>query len=145
MRFFSCVTDDHNLWLVGLAAALCSLGSLITMRLFQRLRHAERGARAAWTFMAAIATGATIWCTHFVAMIAYEPGAAVTYEPVLTGASLAVAIGYPDLVAVANTTMNQTGQAIEAIAILMAVYLSISLLISLFMNWYNNRVRLVER
>ena len=50
-----------------------------------------------------------------------------------------------DLVAVANTTMNQTGQAIEAIAILMAVYLTISLLISLFMNWYNNRVRLVER
>jgi general L-amino acid transport system permease protein len=46
---------------------------------------------------------------------------------------------------VANTSMNQTGQAIEAIAILMAVYLSISLAISLFMNWYNARVRLVER
>jgi len=46
---------------------------------------------------------------------------------------------------VANTTMNQTGQAIEAIAILMAVYLSISLAISMFMNWYNHRMRLVER
>ncbi|WP_292069451.1 bifunctional diguanylate cyclase/phosphodiesterase [Brevundimonas sp. UBA7534] len=92
MRFFSCLTDDHNLWLVGLAAALCILGSLITMRLFQRLRHAERGARAAWTFMAAVATGATIWCTHFVAMIAYQPGVDVAYEPLLTGASLGVAI-----------------------------------------------------
>jgi general L-amino acid transport system permease protein len=41
--------------------------------------------------------------------------------------------------------MNQTGQALEAIAILMAVYLSISITISVFMNWYNARVRLVER
>jgi general L-amino acid transport system permease protein len=67
------------------------------------------------------------------------------YLNLTKNSSLAVAIGYPDLVMVANTTMNQTGQAIEAIAILMAVYLTISLLISLFMNWYNNRVRLVER
>jgi general L-amino acid transport system permease protein len=67
------------------------------------------------------------------------------YLTLAKNSSLAVAIGYPDLVAIANTTMNQTGQAIEAIAILMAVYLSISLAISLFMNWYNDRVRLVER
>lgn len=67
------------------------------------------------------------------------------YLNLTKNSSLAVAIGYSDLVAVANTTMNQTGQAIEAIAILMAVYLSISLAISLFMNWYNDRVRLVER
>ena len=56
-----------------------------------------------------------------------------------------MAIGYPDLVAVANTTMNQTGQAIEAVVILMAVYLTISLVISLLMNVYNHRVRFVER
>jgi general L-amino acid transport system permease protein len=67
------------------------------------------------------------------------------YLNLIKNSSLAVSIGYPDLVAVANTTMNQTGQAIEAIVILMAVYLTVSLLISLFMNWYNNRVRLVER
>jgi general L-amino acid transport system permease protein len=67
------------------------------------------------------------------------------YLNLTKNSSLAVAIGYPDLVAVANTTMNQTGQAIEAIAILMAVYLTISLAISFFMNWYNDRVRLVER
>jgi len=67
------------------------------------------------------------------------------YLNLAKNSSLAVAIGYPDLVAVANTTMNQTGQAIEAIAILMAVYLTISLSISLLMNWYNARVRLTER
>ncbi len=60
--------------------------------------------------------------------------------------SLAAAIGYPDLVAAfAGTVLNQTGQAIECIAITMAVYLTISLLISLLMNWYNRRVALVER
>jgi len=67
------------------------------------------------------------------------------YLNLTKNSSLAVAIGYPDLVAVANTTMNQTGQAIEAIAILMAVYLAISLAISLMMNWYAARTRLVER
>lgn len=56
--------------------------------------------------------------------------------------SLAVAIGYPDLVSIANTTINQTGQAIEGIAIIMLVYLTISLSISGFMNWYNRRFAL---
>jgi general L-amino acid transport system permease protein len=59
--------------------------------------------------------------------------------------SLAVAIGYQDIVSIANTTLNQTGQAIEGIAIIMVVYLTISLSISLFMNWYNSKIALVER
>ncbi len=59
--------------------------------------------------------------------------------------SLAVAIGYQDIVSLANTTLNQTGQAIEGISIIMLVYLTISLSISLFMNWYNTRIALVER
>ena len=59
--------------------------------------------------------------------------------------SLAVAIGYPDFVSVAGTTINQTGQAIEGIAMMMVVYLIFSLSTSAFMNWYNKRVALVER
>jgi general L-amino acid transport system permease protein len=59
--------------------------------------------------------------------------------------SLAVIIGFPDLVSIANTTINQTGQAVEGIAMIMAVYLAISLLISLAMNLYNRAVALVER
>jgi general L-amino acid transport system permease protein len=59
--------------------------------------------------------------------------------------SLAVAIGYPDFVSVANTTINQTGQAIEGVAMIMIVYLCFSLLTSAFMNWYNKRIALVER
>jgi general L-amino acid transport system permease protein len=59
--------------------------------------------------------------------------------------SLAVAIGYPDFVSVANTTINQTGQSIEGVALIMVVYLFFSLSTSAFMNWYNKRVKLVER
>jgi general L-amino acid transport system permease protein len=59
--------------------------------------------------------------------------------------SLAVAIGYPDFVSVANTTINQTGQAIEGVAMIMIVYLCFSLLTSAFMNWYNKKTALVER
>jgi len=59
--------------------------------------------------------------------------------------SLAVAIGYPDFVSVAGTTINQTGQAIEGIAMMMVVYLFFSLSTSAFMNWYNKKVALVER
>lgn len=59
--------------------------------------------------------------------------------------SLAVAIGFPDFVSVANTTINQTGQSIEGVALIMAIYLIFSLSTSAFMNWYNKRVKLVER
>lgn len=58
--------------------------------------------------------------------------------------SLAVAIGYPDFVSVAGTTINQTGQAMEGVALIMAVYLCFSLATSAFMNWYNKKMKLVE-
>ncbi len=68
------------------------------------------------------------------------------YLNLVKNSSLATAIGYPDLVAIfAGTTLNQTGQAIEVIAMTMAVYLTISLVISYFMNWYNARSQLRER
>ena len=67
------------------------------------------------------------------------------YLSLTKNSSLAVIIGYPDLVSIANTTMNQTGQAVEGIAMIMAVYLAISLLISALMNFYNRAVALVER
>jgi general L-amino acid transport system permease protein len=67
------------------------------------------------------------------------------YLSLTKNSSLAVAIGYPDLVSVANTTINQTGQAVEGIAMIMAVYLTISLIISALMNLYNRSVALVER
>jgi len=67
------------------------------------------------------------------------------YLNLTKNSSLAVAIGYQDVVSIANTTLNQTGQAVEGIAYIMVVYLTISLSISAFMNWYNKHVALVER
>ncbi len=67
------------------------------------------------------------------------------YLNLLKNSSLAVAVGYPDLVSIANTSLNQTGRAIECIAIVMAVYLVLSLLTSAAMNVYNQRARIKER
>jgi general L-amino acid transport system permease protein len=67
------------------------------------------------------------------------------YLNLTKNSSLAVAIAYPDLFYVANTINNQTGQAVPVILLLMASYLTLSLLTSLLMNWYNTRIQLVER
>ncbi len=63
------------------------------------------------------------------------------YLNLIKNSSLAVAIGYPDFVAIVNTTINQTGQAIEGVAIIMAAYLTVSLAIAALMNWYNARLK----
>ena len=68
------------------------------------------------------------------------------YLNLTKNSSLAVAIGYPDFVSVfTGTVLNQTGQAIEVILMTMAVFLILSLLTSIFMNWFNRRMALVER
>jgi general L-amino acid transport system permease protein len=79
------------------------------------------------------------------AMRVIIPPLTSSYLSLFKNSSLAIAIGYPDLVMVSNTTMNQTGQAIEGIAIFMLVYLGLSITISGLMNWYNSRVALKER
>ncbi|HEX2940936.1 MAG TPA: amino acid ABC transporter permease [Rhodopila sp.] len=79
------------------------------------------------------------------AMRVIVPPMTSQYLNLTKNSSLAVAIGYQDIVSIANTTLNQTGQAIEGIGVIMAVYLTISLSISLFMNWYNAHIALVER
>ena len=67
------------------------------------------------------------------------------YLNLTKNSSLAIAVGYPDLFAVGSTIINQAGRAVEVILITMGVYLTFSLLTSLFMNWYNKHSRLVER
>ncbi len=67
------------------------------------------------------------------------------YLNLTKNSSLAVAIGYPDVVSIANTAINQTGRAVECIAIIMLVYLSTSLITSGLMNWYNTRSAIKER
>jgi general L-amino acid transport system permease protein len=80
------------------------------------------------------------------AMRVIVPPLTSQYLNLIKNSSLAVAVGYPDLVQVfTGTVLNQTGQAVEVVAITMLVYLFISLFTSLLMNIYNSRVKLVER
>lgn len=67
------------------------------------------------------------------------------YINIIKNTTLALVVGYPDVAFVAATTMNQTGQAVEAILILMLIFLTLSLASSVFMNWFNRRVALVEK
>jgi general L-amino acid transport system permease protein len=67
------------------------------------------------------------------------------YLNVVKNTTLAGAIAYPDLFSIIGTSLNQTGRPVENIAIMMVFFLVISILISLFMNWYNRRIALVER
>ncbi|WP_119259245.1 amino acid ABC transporter permease [Shinella zoogloeoides] len=67
------------------------------------------------------------------------------YLNLIKNSSLAVAVGYADLVAVGGTILNQSGKSIEIISIWMLIYVSISLITSLFMNWFNAKMALVER
>ncbi len=67
------------------------------------------------------------------------------YLNLTKNSSLAVAVGYPDLVSIANTSLNQTGRAVECIAIIMLIYLTTSLITSALMNWFNSRAAIKER
>ena len=73
------------------------------------------------------------------------PATTNDYTSLVKNSSLAVAIGYPDMVSVGGTIIGQNDQAIEIIGMWMAVYLAINLLVSVFMNWFNAKVQLVER
>jgi diguanylate cyclase (GGDEF)-like protein len=86
----SCITTSHNLWLVLVAALICFSGSWATVRLFRRGRLAHGGEAIGWHFLTATAAGSAVWCTHFIAMLAYQPGVNVTFDPVLTIVSLLV-------------------------------------------------------
>lgn len=87
-----CIAIDHNPWLVLVAVIICCAGAFAIAQTFERANHAQSWQRFGWTVLAAMAAGATIWCTHFVAMLAYEAKAPVTLDPVLTIVSLLVAI-----------------------------------------------------
>jgi general L-amino acid transport system permease protein len=67
------------------------------------------------------------------------------YLSLMKDTSLGIAIGFPDMYSVAFTTMNQSGRALQMVVLMMLVYLAISLIFSLILNWYNERTKLVER
>ncbi|MGA0597522.1 bifunctional diguanylate cyclase/phosphodiesterase [Enterovirga sp. CN4-39] len=99
-----CLRDAHDPWLVGLAASICALSAITTIQL---LRHARKSGslrgRALWIAIGALSGGSGIWATHFIAMLAFEPGLpsgynlpltilSLVYAVTLTGAGLSIAL-----------------------------------------------------
>lgn len=87
-----CITTEHNPWLVLVAVLICGAGAFTVAQMYNRVRLTAGAQRWGWIFLTSVAAGATIWCTHFIAMIAYEPHVPVQIDPVLTIISLIVAV-----------------------------------------------------
>jgi diguanylate cyclase len=92
MTVLGCIVYKHNIWLVIVAVLICGAGSWVTARLVRRAFATRGMQRAGWQFLAATASAVAIWCTHFVAMLGFEPGVPVSFDPVLTIVSLLIAL-----------------------------------------------------
>src|SRR6476661_1075622 len=91
-RVFNRLSGEHDWQLVALAGLICFLASLGAISLFHRARAADGRARVLWTLTAGAATGCGIWATHFIAMLAYNPGFNTAYDIGLTVLSLVTAM-----------------------------------------------------
>src|SRR4029079_5128106 len=91
-RVLTCLTPEHDWRLVVLAGTICWLASAVAVSLFHRARASQGRARATWVALDAAVGGCGIWATHFVAMLAYDPGAGAGYSIPITLLSLVFAI-----------------------------------------------------
>lgn len=91
-QIYNCIATAHDLWLVGLAAVICTLASLAAINLLRHARSASGKMRHVWLVVSAISTGFGIWATHFIAMLAFTPGVPSAYNITLTALSLVAAI-----------------------------------------------------
>jgi diguanylate cyclase (GGDEF)-like protein/PAS domain S-box-containing protein len=91
-RVLSCLTTEHDWRLVVLAGVVCFMASLAAISLFHRARATQGWARTGWIMTAGAATGCGIWATHFIAILAYDPGSTVAFNIGLTALSLIAAI-----------------------------------------------------
>ncbi|WP_323762168.1 EAL domain-containing protein [Maricaulis sp.] len=91
-RVYYCLTVEHDLGLVAVAALLCALSALAAMFIVRRAREAEAGRQSAWLLFAGFVTGTGIWGTHFVSMLAYETVVPISFGLVETIVSLCLAI-----------------------------------------------------
>src|ERR1700730_14104541 len=93
LRVYACITEQHDLRLVFLAALICIAACSISMRLFIRANDAEKDRALLGLFGAATVFGAGVWATHFIAELAYEPGIPIGYDAGFTALSFLAAIG----------------------------------------------------
>ncbi|OJF96814.1 putative bifunctional diguanylate cyclase/phosphodiesterase [Pararhizobium antarcticum] len=108
----SCIATDHTYGLLLLAVLVCILGSILTMRLYARVRRTVGVQQMNWLFMGGVIGGSTIWTTHFIAMLSFEPSLPHAYDPTLTVLSLAIAVGMTTC-GLLVTALRKTGPTIE--------------------------------
>jgi len=92
MSVIACIAQQHDYRLVLLAAVVCSTGAWCVIRLFARATQTTRLQRYGWLVLSTIAGGATIWCTHFIAMLGYKADYPVSLDPLVTAGSLLIAM-----------------------------------------------------
>lgn len=113
LRIISCITVEHSFSHLLFATVICILGSLLTMRLFTRVRRTQGLQRGNWIFLAGFVGGSTIWTTHFIAMLGYKSPAMNGYDPGLTLLSLFIGIG-ASITGFAVASLSPKGALIEA-------------------------------
>jgi diguanylate cyclase (GGDEF)-like protein/PAS domain S-box-containing protein len=112
LRIVTCLAVEHDLRLVLLAALVCFLSCYTAVSLIQRARSAEGNGRALWLCVAGVASGFGIWTTHFIAILAYDPGVVVGYGMELTLVSLLIAIALTGLGAALATYLSGSTAAV---------------------------------
>jgi diguanylate cyclase len=109
VRVVSCLFTEHNLWLVALAAAICVIGCVVSVDLWRRSLASSPGNGLSWSFLAGVTAGASIWATHFIAMLGYQVEVPVSFDPALTIASIVTAIAGTTLgIALTNWRRGRT-------------------------------------
>src|SRR5215472_12158563 len=83
-RVLNCLATEHDWRLVLVAGVICFFSSLVAVNLFHRARANAQAMRLTWVLAAGLATGSGIWATHFIAMLAYDPGVGIGYDLWLT-------------------------------------------------------------
>ena len=104
-RVLTCITTEHDYRLVLVAALICATTSLTSFHAYSHATQDQGPRRLAWVLLTGVCTGAGIWATHFVAMLAYAPGYPTAYNPALTIGSLLIAVA----VAVAGLAVSTRG------------------------------------
>jgi diguanylate cyclase (GGDEF)-like protein len=92
LRVFTCLTEEHELSLVVLATVICLVGAGVAMALLRRAAETSGWSRAGWLLLGGVGGGTFVWCTHFIAMLAYQPGMSLAFNLIITLWSLLLAI-----------------------------------------------------
>ncbi len=146
IEILSCIAFEHNYYLLALAVMICAVGSTVTMRLFSRTRNNTGSKRLHWIFISGVTGGCTIWTTHFVAMIGYNPPIENGYEPILTAASLFLAValcmlGFGIACSTRKSFLIELGGAVVGAGIILMHYLGMqAYLVAGRMAWDTNLV-----